>query len=92
MCPTQHLLFSSEHLGRQVMRAASVQKQGAVVALGLVFRALPAVVADAGKRPLVVHRPHDRFAAVYDAAYVFQGKEALVYPMQVDDIGFFEFR
>ena len=92
MCPAQHLSLPPEHLGREVVRAAPVQEQGTVVAFGLVFRALPAVMADAGKRPLVVHRPHDGFAAVYDAAYVFQGKEALVDPMQVDDIGFLEFR
>ena len=77
MCPAQHLSLPPEHLGREVVRAAPVQEQGTVVAFGLVFRALPAVMADAGKRPLVVHRPHDGFAAVYDAAYVFSGKGSL---------------
>ena len=91
MCPAQHLLFAAEHLGGKVVRGTSARKQRAMMALGLIFRAFATVMANAGERPLVMQRPHDRFAAVNDAADVFQRKETLVHPMEMNEVGFLEF-
>ena len=91
MCPAQHLLLAAEHPGGKVVCGTSAREQRAMMALGLIFRAFATVMANAGERPLVMQRPHDRFPAVNDATDVFQRKETLVHPMEMDEVGFLKF-
>ena len=55
------------------------------------FFAIAGMVADACARPHVVHGPHYGFSGLEYPVNVVQGKHALVYPMQMDDICLLEF-
>ena len=50
------------------------------------------VVANSGKRPHIVHCPHHFFAGGKDFADFIQRQHSLIYPVEVDDIGFYKFR
>ena len=69
---------------------SSVQ-QGTVAAFGLIVKAVSGVVADAGERPHVMHRPHNGLPGGEDLFEVLHRQHALVDPVQVDHIGLLEF-
>ena len=48
------------------------------------------IVADGGRRPLVVQRPDDALATSEDSLKVLERQETLIHPMQVDNIGLSE--
>lgn len=66
--------------GREGTRAAG----GAVVPCGT----LVGVVAHGGEGPHVVHRPHHGFARAAYGGNVVEGEHSLVYPVEMDDVGF----
>jgi len=84
------LLLLAENPVGQVLAAASAVEEGAVVAVGVVLVALAGVVADAGAGPHVVHGPDNGFARGQNLFEVAQRKHALVYPVQVYDVGLLE--
>ena len=49
--------------------------------------AVVGVMTDSSQWPHVVHRPHHGFAALEDFPQTAQREEALVYPVQVDNVG-----
>ena len=59
--------------------------------LRLIMRAVSCVVADAGDGPHIVHGPYNGLARQEDFPKVFQREQALIDPMQVNDIGLAEF-
>ena len=48
------------------------------------------IMADAGSRPEVVHRPHDRLSRTQDFTDVLQREHALVDPGEMYDVGLLE--
>ena len=49
--------------------------------------AIVGVMTDGRQWPHVVHRPHDRLAALEDFLKTTQREQALIHPMQMDDVG-----
>ena len=87
---TEHFLLAFPHLCRQVVRTAAAGQQRTVSASVLVAAAAMGIMADAGSRPEVVHRPHDRLSRAQDFADVLQREHALVDPGEMYDVGLLE--
>ena len=51
-----------------------------------IFLAFSGIMADTGERPHVVHGPYHRLSGSKNALDIFQGKHALVNPVQVNHI------
>ena len=67
----QHLLFLSEHAGRQIVSPRPAQEMALAAGLLIAFTFV-SMVADGRHGPHVVHGPHHGFAATQDFLNVFQ--------------------
>ena len=91
MSPGKQFLFLVEDAVGKVMSGGKAQER-TVVALRLVLLTGIGMVTDGRRLPHVVHGPHDGFPALQDLAEGAQREEALIDPMQMDDICFLKLR
>ena len=84
------LLLLLEHLVGQILFPTFIYIRAMMTFL-MEFFAIAGMVADACAWPHVVHGPDNGFSGLKYPVNVIQGKHALVYPMQMDDICLLEF-